>query len=74
MLMLLMLLQQKNLIEVNFWNFGTFDVDNNHEVITRANISGLPFGFLKGQINLIWPVLKQFSRNEMIWPLCLFWS
>ena len=23
---------------------------------------------LKGQISLIWPFLKQFSRNKMIWP------
>jgi hypothetical protein len=34
--------------------------------------SGLPFGLLKGQISLIWPFLKQFSRNKMIWLFGLF--
>ncbi len=34
--------------------------------------TGLPFGLWKGQISLIWPFLKQFSRNKMIWPFGLF--
>jgi len=39
--------------------------------MTEGNVSsgtGLPFGLLKGQICQIWPFLKLFARNKMVWP------
>ena len=31
-------------------------------------LTGLPFGLKKGQISQIWPFLKLFARNKMVWP------
>jgi len=31
-------------------------------------LAGLPFGLFKGQICQIWPLLKLFARNKMVWP------
>ncbi len=34
----------------------------------RDYVSGLPFGLFKGEICQIWPFLKLFARNKMVWP------
>jgi hypothetical protein len=31
-------------------------------------VTGLPFGLFKGQICQIWPFLKLFARNKLVWP------
>ena len=37
-------------------------------IIVRLFEAWLPFGLKKGQISHIWPLLKIFARNQMVWP------
>jgi hypothetical protein len=38
------------------------------QLVTGRFSSGLPFGLFKGQICQIWPFMKLFARNKMVWP------
>jgi len=52
---------------------GTWgSIENWLEPKIKPSLAGLPFGLFKGQICQIWPFLKLFARNKMVWPFGLF--
>jgi len=58
------------LIEIEVFKVPLFQIRRNELVTFKP---GLPFGLFKGQICPIWPFLKLFARNKMVWPFGHFW-